>query len=421
MKPVGKGDSLKRKSSVIGAHRQFRFIAGIFFVLICMGYVSVITAQGQNTESVIISVTPHEDQRGALITWQPVNGAVSYEVQRGDKEDEEPVTIASVDSTYFEYTDVDIQRGRYYYYRVGAFLGDGTCYYSEITAFGCSIRPVSHVKLARSSNSSAEITWNKRKKAVYYRVYCAQGREENYQCIGITKKSSYRVKKLKPDQTYYYKIRACVKKKESVLDSGDSAIVWMKTRPRHFTTVFAGDSIMTGMKSYHSVEKINIGGRKELVAAIGLNTTTFRTRRVFGGKSGLQKVVSYKPYRVYMLLGINEIHYRPSKDVIAQYKSMIKTIQAESPKTDIVLLPLAPVTEAEQQRRTGFRQIPGYNKGLKNLADSMGLKYYDYTDFLKDSHGYLSRQYATADGVHWNAAAYDIFAKKIETYDQTLE
>ena len=279
MKPEGKEDSLKRKNTVIWTHRQFRFIAGIFFVLICMGYVSVITAQGQDTETVSISVTQDGDQRGAVITWQPVMGAVSYEIQRGDREDEEPVKIASADGTYCEYTDTDIQRGRYYYYRVAAWLEDGNCQYSEITAFGCPIRSVSHVKLVRRSNSSAEIKWNKRKTAGFYRVYCAQGRDKGYQCIGITKKNHYRVKKLKPDKIYYYKIRACVKKKESMLDSGDSAIVHIKTRPQQRTTVFAGDSIMTGMKSYHTLEKINIGGRKELVAAIGLNTVTFRTRR----------------------------------------------------------------------------------------------------------------------------------------------
>lgn len=400
-----------------------RLIAVIFFLLVGMGTASVMTAQGQNTEDVSMSVKPDGD--AAVISWKSVNGAVFYEVQRGDSEKEEPVKIDSVEPAEYEnyeYTDTDLQRGRYYYYRVVAFLEDGGCRSSGIAEFGLPMQKVTHVKLTKKSNSSAVITWKKKKQAAYYRVYCMwDEQEDSYHCIGITKKNRYRVKNLKPGQTYYYKIAACPSKKESMLDGFYSAIVHIKTRPRHYTTVFAGDSIMTGMRSYRTVEKVKIGGRKELVAAIGLNTITFRTRRVFGGKSGLQKVISYKPYRVYMLLGINEIHYRSSKDVIAQYRGMIKTIRAESPGTDIVLLPLAPVTKAEQQRRTGFAQIPGFNKGLKKLAGSMGLKYYDYTGFLKGPDGYLNQKYAAADGVHWNASAYDIFARKLEQYDKSIE
>lgn len=393
----------------------------LFFVLICMGMISMAGAKGQERKPVNLSVYQYGEQKGAVIAWESVDGAVSYEVQRGDAQEGEFVKIASGDAVSCEYIDLNIQRGRYYYYRVVAFIGDGSCCYSESVAFGCPIQSVSGVRLVRCSNSSAKILWNKTKKARYYRVYCSRGKGNKYRYVGMTRKNKYYMKKLKPGKTYYFKIRACVKKKESMLDSKDSALVHMKTRPRNFTTVFAGDSIMTGMKSYHTVEKVGIGGRKELVAAIGLNTITFRTRRVFDGKSGLQKVISYKPYRVYMLLGINEIHYRRSKDVIAQYRDMIKTIQEESPATDIVLLPLAPVTEAEQQKRTGFGRIPEYNKGLERMARRLGLKYYDYTGFLKDSRGFLNESYAVADGVHWNAAAYDLFAKKIEKYDKTLE
>ena len=41
-----------------------------------------------------------------------------------------------------------------------------------------------------------------------------------------------------------------------------------------------------------------------------------------------------------------------------------------------------------------MKQIPIFNKKLKKLAKKVHANYLDYTDFLKDSGGYLKAQYA---------------------------
>ena len=139
------------------------------------------------------------------------------------------------------------------------------------------------------------------------------------------------------------------------------------------------------------------------------------------GRTGIQKLIAEQPYRAYMMLGMNEIHYRPVSQMISEYKDMIEAIQQADPNTDIVLCAVSPVTRAEKARHPGMRQIPIFNGRLKKLAKKMGLKYLDYTDFLKDSGGFLKAGYATGDGYHWKPPAYAKFGTVIGKYDKSLD
>ena len=122
-----------------------------------------------------------------------------------------------------------------------------------------------------------------------------------------------------------------------------------------------------------------------------------------------------------LMLGMNEIHYRPASQMISEYKDMIEAIQQADPNTDIVLCAVSPVTRAEKARHPGMKQIPIFNRRLKKLAKKMGLKYLDYTDFLKDSGGFLKAGYATGDGYHWKPPAYAKFGTVIGKYDKSLD
>ena len=122
-----------------------------------------------------------------------------------------------------------------------------------------------------------------------------------------------------------------------------------------------------------------------------------------------------------MMLGMNEIHYRPADQMIAEYRDMIKSIQQACPETDIVLCAVSPVTRAERARHPGMKQIPIFNKKLKKLAKKMGLTYYDYTDFLKNSEGFLREDYAERDGYHWKIPVYTDFGKIVGKFDKKLD
>ncbi len=281
------------------------------------------------------------------------------------------------------------------------------------------LKKVTGVKLIRFSTHEVKVTWNKHKKAKYYRVYYTKGKK--YQLAGKTKSCQMLVKKLKNKKTYRFYVQACRSKKKSDSDSAPSSKISMTMKKYKRKIVFAGDSICEGIGYGQAFPEMHSSAKKMTVAYRGLNTVTFHTKRIFGGKTGLQKLIAENPYRAYMMLGMNEIHYRPADQMIAEYRDMIKSIQQACPETDIVLCAVSPVTRAERARHPGMKQIPIFNKKLKKLAKKMGLTYYDYTDFLKNSEGFLREDYAERDGYHWKIPVYTDFGKIVGKFDKKLD
>ena len=282
------------------------------------------------------------------------------------------------------------------------------------------LKKVQKVTATRYSTHEIKISWKKQKKAKFYKIYYSNKKNGKYHCVGTTKKLHFLVRHLKNHKNYYFYVRACRKRKAVKTDSLPSKKVFMKTRTYSRKTIFAGDSICQGIAGW-TIPVLYIGGQKKVVAYKGLNTVTYHTKRIFGGRTGLQKLIAEKPYRVYLMLGINEIHFRRWPEMIREYEGMVRAMKQASPGTDIVLCAVSPVTARERARRDGFHQIPIFNRHLRRMAKRIGVKYLDYTGFLKDSRGYLKGNYAQPDGYHWRPPAYQQFAKIIQKYDLSLD
>ncbi len=293
--------------------------------------------------------------------------------------------------------------------------------------FSAPVKPISRLKqvkgvcLTRYSTHSIKITWKKHKKAKFYRVYYSKKKNSRGRLAGITKNTQYMVKKLKNHTSYYFYVVACKAKKISDDDSSPSDKVHMKTRTYIRKTIFAGDSITKGIMDYGMLNKFSIKGRKKVIAAISLNTITFRTRKAFGGMTGLQKIIAEKPSRVYMMLGINEVHYRRADDILSDYRTLVHAIKQSSPGTEVVICAISPVTRTEMARYKGYSRTPAVNKKLSKLAKKTNNRFFDYTGFLKDPDGHLKARYAAGDGYHWVPSAYIKFANVISKYDKSLD
>ena len=385
-------------------------------------------AQPEQSPQIKASLKDKKNTKAATIQWNGVKGAAVYKVQRSQEKDGKFKNIAQVDAADSgkaaeKYKDADVKRGNRYFYRIAVKMESGTTCYSNVAAFTCPYTKVSGVRLARDSASSVKVSWNpgKNQQPKYYKVYYTDNAAGDYKLAGTTRDTLYRVSGLQVNRDYYFKVKACAAKKASGMDGALSDAVKIRTAPYNRTTIFAGDSITVGLRTYNILSGMSIQGNKGIVAEVGLNTTTFRTRRVFEGKTGVEAIIAAKPYRVYLMLGDNEIHYRSKEDTVAGYREILKRIQAGTPDTDIVVLAATPVTSAKVASQKGFAQIPAYNESLKALAKSMGVRYFDCTDFLKDSSGWLKTSYAAGDGIHWKVEAYREYARRLEAYDRSLE
>ena len=385
-------------------------------------------AQPEQVPQIKASLKDKKNTKAATIQWNGVKGAAVYKVQRSQEKDGKFKNIAQVDAADSgkaaeKYKDADVKRGNRYFYRIAVKMESGTTCYSNVAAFTCPYTKVSGVRLAKDSASSVKVSWNpgKNQQPKYYKVYYTDNAAGDYKLAGTTRDTLYRVSGLQVNRDYYFKVTACAAKKASGMDGALSDAVKIRTAPYNRTTIFAGDSITVGLRTYNILSGMSIQGNKGIVAEVGLNTTTFRTRRVFEGKTGVEAIIAAKPYRVYLMLGDNEIHYRSKEDTVAGYREILKRIQAGTPDTDIVVLAATPVTSAKVASQKGFAQIPAYNESLKALAKSMGVRYFDCTDFLKDSSGWLKTSYAAGDGIHWKVEAYREYARRLEAYDRSLE
>lgn len=284
------------------------------------------------------------------------------------------------------------------------------------------LKKVKKVKLIRFSTNAIKVSWAKQIQAKYYHVYTSHTKNGTYKLTATTKKTHALVKGLKNKKTYYFYVTASKTKKAAKTDRLPSTKLKMTMKTYTRLITFAGDSIATGITIYKkTTPAMKSSAKKSVVGVVGINTRTFLTKRAFNGKTPLQKLTSQKPYRVYFMLGINEIAWTKTKAVLTNYEVLLKRFKKGSPKSDVVLLSVSPASKAQSRKEPMLKQIPALNKGLKKLANKYSYHYFDYTGFLKTKDGYLSPKYATRDGYHWQIPAYKKFGEVIGNYDRSLD
>ena len=129
----------------------------------------------------------------------------------------------------------------------------------------------------------------------------------------------------------------------------------------------------------------------------------------FGVLARLDEVVSSKPAKVFVMIGINDISKEvPDSVIIANHKKIYTRIRVASPATKIYVQSILPTNAdfTEFRRHQGRdNHIQNVNAALQKLCAGMGLTYIDlYTPFL-NKDGKLDRQY-TNDGLHINGYGY---------------
>lgn len=283
------------------------------------------------------------------------------------------------------------------------------------------ISPVQDVKLRRFSTQTISVRWKAVKGAKYYHVYydCGDG---NYKLGRTTKKTYGLITKLKNNTNYKIYVTAGMTQKASENDSQPSEIKSMKTKNYRRTIVIAGDSVVEDLHIFKkTTTNMHSTANVKIVGIVAINSKTFRTKKDNKGMTGIDRVKAAHPYRVYFMLGLNEIHYRPWKEIFADRKILIQRLRKQNPNVDIVWCATQPVTKAEMKRAPKMRYAPHFNKQLEKFAKKNHCQYYDYTNFLKDKQGYLKLKYATPDGYHWQRNTCEEFGTHIGKFDKILD
>jgi lysophospholipase L1-like esterase len=138
----------------------------------------------------------------------------------------------------------------------------------------------------------------------------------------------------------------------------------------------------------------------------------------FGLLERLDEVTEGKPAKVFVLIGINDISRNiPDSIILDNYRKIIQRIKATSPGTKIYFHTLLPVnnTFPDKNQFNKDEHILAVNTGLRKLGTAEKITIIDlYPNFL-DADKRLKKEW-TIDGLHLNAAGYNVWAKILAPY-----
>jgi len=139
----------------------------------------------------------------------------------------------------------------------------------------------------------------------------------------------------------------------------------------------------------------------------------------YGVLERLSEVTEGKPAKVFVLIGINDIeHNIPDTLIVNNYRRIIRQIKAESPKTKIYFHTLLPVNNEFTQFKKHYNKdehIAFVNTELKKIAEEEKITLIDLHPHFLDASNKLDKRY-TQDGLHLNAAGYQVWAGILKQY-----
>lgn len=149
------------------------------------------------------------------IQWNPVEGAVGYQLYRNTEKQGEYECITEIaDGTVSSYTDSTCICGQTYYYYLKALqVVDNQNIYGEASDIvSCRTVP-NQIRLSgqtKNGDTEAHLSWGKSDGAQGYQIYRSMGSEADYQLVKIIEGDSvlsWSDTGLDKDSVYYYKIR----------------------------------------------------------------------------------------------------------------------------------------------------------------------------------------------------------------------
>jgi len=129
----------------------------------------------------------------------------------------------------------------------------------------------------------------------------------------------------------------------------------------------------------------------------------------FGVLARLDEVISAKPRKIFVMIGVNDIARNiPDSVILNNYRRLMDRVRAESPRTQLIMQSVLPTNDQFKPFKNHYGKddhIRAVNAGLRQLCGDRGIGYVDlYTRFLDES-GRLDSRY-TNDGLHLNGPGY---------------
>lgn len=138
----------------------------------------------------------------------------------------------------------------------------------------------------------------------------------------------------------------------------------------------------------------------------------------FGVVARMDEIVSLKPSKVFLLIGVNDLKREiPTKYIIQNYKAIVKRLRQELPKTKIYLQSVLPVNNElliDAFKSVDNRNIALLNDALESMSDEKKVIYVNLHKVFADANGELKPS-VTPDGIHLHLPAYTHWVEFLKT------
>ena len=345
------------------------------------------------------------------LTWDKVKKADHYLVYRSRIKDGRYKCIGVVEQKKF--IDTDVKRSATYYYVVCAVKTDAETgdvlaqsRFSKIVHVNIYMNPPK-VTVAETTASHVTIKFTRSKNTQVCNIYRSASPDGEFYKIGSTVDKTYTDKKVESNSTYYYKVLGkCINNDGRTVWSLQSNIVQADTKTVYDKNVYVGDSIIHGFIDYGFVTSSSKD--EKVIAKVGVGTKTFYESEL------MDELKNVGTSRVIILLGINSLWSESDiPGILKYYKLIVGDLKKSCPDADIVCLSLAPTTSGSKIKNSNVNK---FNVALEEMAEECGVSYYDFTDVMKDSKGYLDESRAGYDGIHWSKSTYDDVVDLLRKY-----
>ena len=264
-----------------------------------------------------------------------------------------------------------------------------------------------------------KLRWKKVKDADYYAIYRSDKKRGEYVKIDTTKKKKYTDRTAKGRRNYFYKVEAAWYFHDKLYTGRPGKKLKVYVTPKNPRIVIAGECFVEDLAMLSGFWPRNV----DLVYKIGVNTYTMQHNNYFeyngNTVTGIEKIASYDPDRVYFLIGANESAWVDPGWTMDNYTQMIRLLRSRNKHIQIVLIGVPPFGWSSTQNIPTEEKRNSYNEAYKRYADERDYVYFcPATDVLEDGSGHLMASYDGGDGCHWNAAGAMVVAQKLREWSR---
>lgn len=179
---------------------------------------------------------------------------------------------------------------------------------------------------------------------------------------------------------------------------------------RRENIVMLGDSLINGCEWHELLQDARILNR-------GINSDTIE-----GVRQRMGNIVSGKPQKVFVMVGINDVsHHIEATEIACHIVALADEIHQQSPSTQVYIHSLLPFDASIHYSTLMGKEddVIEINRLLQQASKGENYVFIDLYSYMTDSTGKILDSRYTNDGLHLNGNGYNLWAKVIEPYINT--